>query len=100
MATCRDPRAHLLETAGFQEGGGTPLHWAARYQSEEGAEAVIRCLIEAGADVNAKDTTNGATPLHWAALNIDQFAGTVAAKALIAAGADVNACTNNGTSVG
>jgi len=29
----------------------TPLHWAAR----EGHEAVTRVLVEAGADVNAKD---------------------------------------------
>ena len=47
--------------------------------------AAIRALIDAGADVNAKDE-RGRTPLHAAALN--GHADTV--KALIAAGADVN----------
>jgi ankyrin repeat protein len=48
-------------------------------------------LIEAGADVNAKDN-NGSTPLFFCALK-----GHVeVARALIEAGADVNAKVDNG----
>lgn len=44
--------------------GGMPLHWAA----VNGKLEVVRALIEAGADVNARDN-GGETPLHWAAAN-------------------------------
>ena len=42
--------------------GSSPLHYAAY----EGSPALVRLLIEQGADVNANG--NGVTPLHYAAL--------------------------------
>jgi len=61
-------------------------------------EVMVRLLLSAGADVNARDTSSGFrrgfTPLHWVIL----FPSKIdAAKALIDGGADVNAKGNNGT---
>ena len=42
--------------------GQTPLSWAAR----DGHEAIVKLLLEKGADIKAKDN-NGQTPLSWAA---------------------------------
>jgi ankyrin repeat protein len=44
------------------EYGRTPLSWAA----ECGREAVLKLLVEKGADVKSKDSC-GRTPLSWAA---------------------------------
>src|SRR5690606_38776614 len=63
-------------------GAKTPLLYAAR----EGATAVARLLMEAGADIEQADA-NGTTPLLTAIIN-DRMA---TARALIEAGADVNA---------
>jgi ankyrin repeat protein len=63
-------------------GAKTPLLYAAR----EGAAAIARKLIEAGADIEQADA-NGTTPLLTAIIN-DKMA---TARALIEAGADVNA---------
>ena len=63
-------------------GAKTPLLYAAR----EGAMAVARMLIEAGADIEQVDA-NGTTPLLAAVIN-DRMD---TARALIEAGADVNA---------
>jgi ankyrin repeat protein len=41
------------------------LLWAA----EKGHEAIVKLLLEKGADVEAKDREYGLTPLLWAALN-------------------------------
>lgn len=69
----KDPRDHAT----------TPLLVAASLETPD----IGLLLIEAGADVNAKDT-NGSTPLIWAA----QKCGLQElVKALVEAGADVNA---------
>eukprot|EP00982_Pelagococcus_subviridis_P015521 31407-Pelagococcus_subviridis.AAC.5 len=64
-----------------------PLHKAA----SNGHEAVVRALIEAGADVN-KANDNGTTPLFIAA----QKGHEAVVKALMEAGAVVNKADNHG----
>ena len=69
--------------------GVTPLH---RTTFDNNDPSVIRALIAAGADVNAK-YKSGETALHYAAQWNNESATT---KALLAAGADVNARTRRG----
>jgi ankyrin repeat domain-containing protein 50 len=45
--------------------GRTPLSWAARY----GHEALVKLLLEKGAELETKDEEYGQTPLSWAARN-------------------------------
>ncbi|EPX74480.1 palmitoyltransferase [Schizosaccharomyces octosporus yFS286] len=47
----------------IDEGGATPLHWAALNQQFE----VCDYLLENGIDINSTAGDLGATPLHWAA---------------------------------
>jgi ankyrin repeat protein len=63
------------------EEGWTPLYWAIKY----GRIEIVQMLIDAGADVNAKDDSDS-TPLYVAA----EFGKTEIARMLIGAGVDVN----------
>jgi len=67
--------------ADYPSGGFTALHWAVR----NGDEAVVRRLVEGGADLNLTNA-DGATPMMLAIIN-DRF--DLAAK-LIELGADAN----------
>ena len=72
----------------FQHGMTNPLHLSAQLGHQE----VVRALIGAGADVNAKRKNDGNTPLH-----ISAFDGHLeVVRALIEARAEVNAKTNCG----
>ena len=57
-----------------------------------GDVAVLKALIEASADVNARESSRGQTALMWAAAENN----AAAIKVLIEAGADVNARTSEG----
>ncbi|MDE2794833.1 MAG: ankyrin repeat domain-containing protein [Gemmatimonadota bacterium] len=70
------------------DGGNTPLHFAARYSWDP---AVFVVLIEAGADVEARNG-HGQTPLHLAA----QGNKPVVVSQLVEAGADLDARDRNG----
>lgn len=66
--------------------GTTPLHYAAFYTDDP---AIIRVLLESGADVNAQG--NDATPLHAAvAYNTNLAIVPAIIRVLLDAGADVN----------
>jgi ankyrin repeat protein len=71
-------------------GGRTPLHVATDWPGYfPGGPAVVRMLIQAGADPNARTVGGPApeTPLHWAASSDDADI----AEALIDGGADIEA---------
>ena len=75
--------------------GETPLTTVCRYlMPPEKASRIVRALIEAGADVNARtninaEGTGGVTPLLLAAVGLGQ--DLVSVRLLIESGADVNA---------
>jgi len=66
------------------EWGFTPLHFAAAFNDDPD---VISALVDAGADLIARDKEWGATPLHWAAWSNDNPGIIIA---LLEAGADPN----------
>jgi ankyrin repeat protein len=70
--------------------GSTPLHCAVW----KGHQAIVACLLDAGANVNAQNTNDhwGTTPLH-AAAHANQVA---IAQLLIKHGADLHARDLNG----
>ena len=72
------------------DNGVTALHIAAQYNPNL---EVIKVLVKAGADLNAKDV-NGCTPLLLVLENVTWQPEMV--RALAEAGADVNAKDNNG----
>ena len=53
--------------------------------------AAIQAALDAGADVNARESRGGFSALHFAAFNRDAAAVKAAVQALVAAGADVRA---------
>ncbi len=67
------------------EWGFTPLHFAAAFNDEPD---VITALVDAGANLDARDKEWGATPLHWAAWSNDNPGIIIA---LVDGGADPNA---------
>lgn len=76
---------NMLEAANLY--GHTPLHTAA----QTGSIDCIELLLDAGADVNAKNG-DGSIPLHFACYN--DHDNEVAIEKLIKAGSDVNALDN------
>ena len=65
----------------------TPLHRA----SSGGKLEAMRCLLDHGANINAR-AVDGRTPLHCAIM----YSNVQAARFLLERGADVNACDNDG----
>lgn len=84
IARCREAGANPISPASADAQPGASLLRSASTHARD--PAVITTLVEAGADVNARDVW-GFTPLHSAAEN----ATPAAVKALVQAGADVNA---------
>ena len=67
IATVAAVTAHLNSGADVNardQCGYTPLHFAAAFNSNP---AVVKTLLNAGADLQAADYEWGATPLHWGA---------------------------------
>jgi len=65
------------------------------FAAKRGHTAVVKALLDAGADVNASDRDG--KPLLMHAMDLDEYVEV--ARLLIAAGADVNAAMPNGWTV-
>jgi hypothetical protein len=67
--------------------GQTPLSWAA----EKGHEAIVKLLLERGAELETKDNNCGQTPLSWAA----EKGHEAVVKLLLERGAELETKSNN-----
>ena len=56
------------------DAGATPLHYAAL----NGQQALVRLLVDNGADVNCRDAEFGATPAGWAIEYLRELGGVLA----------------------
>jgi ankyrin repeat protein len=79
-ALAHDP---TLATRRDEELGSTPLHFAAH----RGLAEIALALLDAGADVNAREGVSDATPLHWAA----EAGHPALARLLVERGASIDA---------
>ena len=88
-----EPTALLLLEQGADADTGA-LHFAAG-----GARlALVRLLLDAGADVNRRDPATGRTPVHAAIAAGPGGDAPEIVRVLLASGADVNATTHDGAS--
>ncbi|CAM9882156.1 unnamed protein product [Scytosiphon promiscuus] len=71
-----------------QEGGMSPLHFAAAPGNDDRRRAIVRLLLQAGADVDAASADGVTSPLKLACLN----AGVVCVEELLRRGANDPAC--------
>jgi ankyrin repeat protein len=71
----------------FQSPKGLQLSWAA----ESGHKAVVKLLLEKGADMESKDAEYGQTPLSWAA----ESGHEAVIKLLLGEGADIESKSSN-----
>jgi len=80
--------------AGCNPGTKEKPRWAPVYNAVRGATdrhlKCLRALVEYGADVNAKRSTNGRTPLHYAVESEPWASYSSVIYTLLAAGADPN----------
>lgn len=91
-----DMTALLLELGANPNGetGRPPLYCVGNECVEDSGAAIVRMLVESGADVNARENLKKCTALHMAARR-----GNVAvAKALLDSGADIEARDSTGDS--
>lgn len=83
---------HGVDSKACCDKGYTALHYTGvNVRADNGS--VVRMLLEAGADIEAKTTESGYTALHFAANRLTSSRGTMAA--LLEGGANVNARATN-----
>jgi ankyrin repeat protein len=74
----------------------TPLHWRSKRAGEEGALAIARALLQAGAEVNEKSLASGETPLLQAIRAVQYHRLVPMVQLLLEWAADVNARQRSG----